>query len=121
MCFCLKTWAKLVVVAVLGVCLTFVTLIIVRQGGANAQKENSAGTLDSCAGPQAISKEDHKFLADLFQQQNQDNERPTNALAISGQNSAKTASDAKPVRRAELIVNSSKVKRAQLVVKGQDR
>jgi hypothetical protein len=121
MCFCLKPWANLVLLAVLGVCLTLVTLIIVRQGEMNAQRGNSAGTLDSCDGTPGISKEDHKFLADLLQQQNQDNERQTDALAASGQNFAKTESDAKPVPRAVLVGNSSKVKRAQLVIKGQYR
>ena len=63
-----------------------------------------------------MSKEDHKFLDELFQQQNQDNERETNPVAKSGQNVVKAESDSKPVPRAELIVNTSEVKRARLVV-----
>jgi hypothetical protein len=62
-----------------------------------AQLGNPAGASNICEVPQAISKEDHKLLDDLFQQQNQ-------------------VSDSKPVPRAELIVNTSQVKRAQLVV-----
>jgi hypothetical protein len=45
------------------------------QGEVIAQKGNSAGTLNSCEVPQAISKEDYKFLDDIVQQQDQDNER----------------------------------------------
>jgi hypothetical protein len=51
-----------------------------------------------------LSKEDHKFLDDLFQEQNLENQRAT------------AQSDSKPVPRAQLIVNTSEVKRAQLVV-----
>jgi hypothetical protein len=56
--------------------------------------------------PKAVREEDHRFLDDLFQKQNQDLSGITNAQ-----------SDAKRVPRAKLIVNSSEVKRAQLVVK----
>ena len=69
-----------------------------------AQWGNSADTLNFCDKPQDISKEDHKFLDDLFQEQNLDNQREM------------VQSDSKPVPRAELIVNTSEVKRAQLVV-----
>jgi hypothetical protein len=76
MCILVKIWAKLVLVVVFGacICLAFVTLFIV-QKGAIAQWGNSADTLNFCDIPQAISKEDHKFLDDLFQEQNLDNQR----------------------------------------------
>jgi hypothetical protein len=74
-------------------------------------RDRSAGefadTLNFCDIPQDISKEDHNFLDDLFQEQNLDNQRET------------VQSDSKPVPRAELIVNTSEVKRAQLVVNGR--
>jgi hypothetical protein len=94
-----KRMGKPVLVVVLGacICLALVTLIVVHKGDVTAQRGNPAGASNICEVPQAISKEDHKLLDDLFQQQNQ-------------------VSDSKPVPRAELIVNTSQVKRAQLVV-----
>jgi hypothetical protein len=72
MCFLVKIWTKPVLIVLLWdcICLAFVTLIIVHKG-----EGNSAGTLNSCEVPQAISKEDYKFLDDIVQQQDQDNER----------------------------------------------
>jgi hypothetical protein len=118
MCILVKIWAKPVLVVVFGacICLAFVTFIIVQKGAVIAQWGNSADTLNFCDIPQAISKEDHKFLDELFQQQNLDNQRETNPAVKPGQNVAKAQSDSKPVPRAELIVNTSEVKRAQLVV-----
>jgi negative regulator of sigma E activity len=86
---------KPVLIVALGacICLALVALVVVYKGDVTAQRGNPAGAAKICDVPQAISKEDHKFLDDLFQQQNQE-----------------------PVPRAELIVNTSQVKRAQLVV-----
>ena len=111
-----KVWAKPVLIVLLGACvgLVFVTLVILHKGAVITQKANSAGTANF--GDQAISKEDHKFLDDLFQQQDRDDGRPMTFPAEPGQNLAKAESDSKPAPRAELIVNSSEVKRAQLVV-----
>ena len=93
---------KPVLVVVVGacMCLALVTLVVVHKGDVTAQRGNPAGASNICEVPQAISKEDHKLLDDLFQQQTQENQ----------------VSDSKPVPRAELIVNTSQVKRAQLVV-----
>jgi hypothetical protein len=93
---------KPVLVVVVGacMCLALVTLVIVHKGDVTAQRGNPAGTTSIRDVPQAISKEDHQFLNDLFQQQSQE-------------------SDSKPVPKAELIVNTSQVKRAQLVVNGR--
>ena len=101
-CILVKAWAQPILAVVLGasVCLAFVTLIIVYKGDIIAQRDNSAGTLNYSDVPQAISKEDHKFLDDLSQQQSQER-------------------DSKPAPRAELIVNTSEVKRARLVVNGR--
>ena len=111
--------AQPILVVVLGasVCLAFVILIIVYKGDIIAQRCNSAGTLNYSDVPQAISKEDHKFLDDLLQQQDQDNQRQTNS--VPGQNVAKAESDSKSAPRAELVVNTSEVKRARLVVNGR--
>ena len=118
-CILVKAWAQPILAVVLGasVCLAFVTLIIVYKGDIIAQRDNSAGTLNYSDVPQAISKEDHKFLDDLLQQQDQDNQRQTNS--VPGQNFATAESDSKSVPRAELVVNTSEVKRAQLVVNGR--
>ena len=93
-----------VLIVVLGacICLALVTLVVVHKGDVTAQRGNPAGSANIRDVPQAISKEDHKFLDDLFQQQNQEQQNQE--------------SDSKPVPRAELIVNTSQVKRAQLVV-----
>ena len=117
MCIMVKVWAKPVLVVVLGtcICLAFVALIIVHKGEVLARRGNFAGSLNYCEVPQVISKEDHKFLDDLFQQAIQDNQRQTNPVANPG-DVAEAESDSKPVPRAELIVNTSEVKRAQLVV-----
>lgn len=98
---------KPVLVVVVGacMCLALVTLVIVHKGDVTAQRGNPAGTASICDVPQAISKEDHQFLNDLFQQQSQEQQNQE--------------SDSKPVPKAELIVNTSQVKRAQLVVNGR--
>ena len=118
MCILVKAWAKPVFVVVFGafICLAFVALIVVHKGEVLAHMGNFAGNLNYCKVPQVISKEDHKFLNDLFQQQIQDNQRQTNPVANPGQNVAEAESGSKPVPRAELIVNTSEIKRAQLVV-----
>ena len=90
----------LVVVLGAGICLALVTLVVVHKADVTAPRGNPAGASNICDVPHAITKEDHKFLDDLVQQQNQE-------------------SDSKPVPRAELIVNTSEVKRAQLVVNGR--
>ena len=81
MCILVKIWAKPVLVVVFGACisLAFVTFIIVQKVAVIAQWGNSADTLNFCDIPQDISKEDHKFLDDLFQEQNLDNQRENGA------------------------------------------
>jgi hypothetical protein len=112
-----KAREKPVLLVVLAACigLAFVTLLIIHKGDVIAQRGNSASPLNYRDVPQSISKEDHHFLDDLFQQQ-EDNQAQTNSVAILGQNVAKSDGDSKQVPRAELIVNTSEVKRAQLVV-----
>ena len=97
-----KTMGKPVLVVVLGacICLAFVALVVVHKGDMTAQRGDSARASNIRDVPQAISKEDHKFLDDLSQQKGQER-------------------DSKPAPRAELIVNTSEVKRAQLVVNGR--
>jgi hypothetical protein len=55
-------------------------------------------------------------LDDLFQQQSQNDQLQTNPVSKPGQNVAKAEDGFNPAPRAELIVNTSEVKRAQLVV-----
>jgi hypothetical protein len=98
------------------ICLTVVTLIIFHTRDVLAERGTSAGTLRFGVVPQPISKGDHTFLDDLFQQQNQNNQRQTNPISTPSQNVAKAEMDLNPAPRAELIVNTSEVKRAQLVV-----
>ena len=62
-----------------------------------AQKGNSVGAFNNRNVPDTVVKEDRKFLNDLIQQQDQN----------------------KPAPRAELVVNTSEVRRAQLVVNGR--
>ena len=113
----LKVSAKPLIV-VLGACICLaLTLLTVHKAEAIAQKGSFAWISGFCGPPQTMSKQDKKFLDDLVQQQNQDNERETASVATSGQNLAKLESDSKPVPRAELIVNTSPVKRARLVAK----
>ncbi len=118
MCILVRVWVKPVLVVNLGacICLALVTLIIAHKGDVIAQRGHSAGNLNFCDVPQAITTEDQKFLDAVFQQQNQDDQRQTSPVAKSGQTGAKAESDSKPVPKAELIVNTSEVKRAQLVV-----
>jgi hypothetical protein len=113
-CVLFKSRAKLALLGALGVCISlmFAKLIIVHRGEVIDRSGNSAGTLSYCDVPQTISKEDHKFLDDLFQRQKQGNQQPAN----SDQNVAEVESDSKPVPRADLIVNTSQIKRARLIV-----
>jgi hypothetical protein len=116
-----KAAAKPVVVVVLVACLCLVlaTFIIVHKGDVIAQKGNSGGTLNYCDVPSAISREDEKFLDDLLQEQNQENQQQTNPVGKLTQHVANSGSDSKPVPRAELIINTTEVKRAQLVINSQ--
>ena len=119
--FSVRACAEPVLVAVLGAStrLILVAFMIVHRGTVTGQRGNSVGNSNNGAVPEAVSKEDRKFLDDLFQQQNQDNQGQTNPVVTPGQTLAKAESDLNPVPRAELIVNTSEVKRAQLVVNGR--
>ena len=112
----LKAWPKsiLAIFSGLGCFLVFVAFLFIYKKTVISQRENSVGTVNDCRVPQAVSEEDHKFLNDLFEQQNQDDQRKAN-LGL-GQNVASVESNLKAVPRAELIVNTSEVRRAQLVV-----
>jgi hypothetical protein len=98
-CFLVRARGKPVLVVILGVslCLVVVSLMIIPGGTMIAQKGNSIGALSNRTVPDTVVKEDRKFLNDLIQQQDQD----------------------KPAPRAELVVNTSEVRRAQLVVNGR--
>jgi len=110
--------AKAVLAVLLGacICLAFVTLILVNTRDVLAETGPSAGTLRFGVVPQSTSEGDHTFLDDLFQQQSQNNQLPTNTISKPVQNVAKAEMDLNPAPRAELIVNTSKLKRAQLIV-----
>jgi len=118
LCLLVKARLKHVLVAVSGACilLAFGTLAFVRKREEITQRGSSVGTLNYRNVPQAIGKEDRKFLDDFFQKQGEDNRRPTNPEGKPGQNFAKAEDDSNPAPRAELIVNTSEVRRAQLVV-----
>jgi hypothetical protein len=115
-CVSIKSWAKTVCVAVHGICvwLAFVTILFIE--GKVSRRENSVSTPSYIGVPRVIGKEDEKFLDNLSQQQNQNAQREANPGAKLGNDVATAQIAAKPVRRAELIVNSSRVRRAQLVV-----
>jgi hypothetical protein len=91
----------LVVIVGVGLCLALVSLMIIPGGTMIAQKGNPIGAFNNHAVSDTVINQDHKFLNDLIQKQNQD----------------KAESDSKPAPRAELVVNTSEVRRAQLVVK----
>ena len=118
--FSVRACAEPVLVAVLGAstCLILVAFMIFHRGTMTGQR-GSVGNSNNGAVPEVVSKEDRKFLDDLFQQQNEDNQGQTNPVVTPGQTLAKAESDLNPVPRAELIVNTSEVKRAQLVVNGR--
>jgi hypothetical protein len=113
----IKAWAKPVHVAFLGtcVCLAFITGFFFYKIEVS-RREKSIGQPRYVGVPQVIGKGDEKFLDDLFQQQNQKGEREKNPEAKISNDVTTAQSDTKPVRRAELIVNTSRVKRAELVV-----
>jgi hypothetical protein len=99
--------------------LVSVTLVIVHKGDLITMKRNPVAHLDYRGAPRSFSKEDHKFLDNLVQQQSQDKRREPNPVAERAQNVAGADNDSPPVPRAELVVNNSEVKRAQLVVNGR--
>lgn len=119
-CVSIKAWAKSVRVALLGtcICLAFVTGFIFHKAEVSRGK-NSIGKPSYAGVPRVVGKEDEKFLDDLFQQQNQSVQQETNPVVKLDNDVATAQGDAKPVRRAELIVNASRVRRAQLVVNGR--
>lgn len=115
----IRVWAKPVLVVVLGasICLGLVLLMIIPGEMTIAQKLNSIGAFNSSTVPKALIKEDRRFLNDLVnQQQSQENRLGTDPLISSGQSIAEAEGDSKPAPRAVLVVNTSQVKRAQLVV-----
>jgi len=65
--------------------------------------------------------EDHKFLDDLVEKQNQLDSPDTDLLAAAAENVSKAAMNASgdgPAPRAELVINSKTVRRAELVNRG---
>ena len=97
-----KARGKPVSVAILGVslCLVLVSLMIIPGAMMIGHNGNSIGAFNNRAVSDTVINEDHKFLSDMIQKQNQE----------------KAESDSKPAPRAELVVNTSEVRRAQLVV-----
>jgi hypothetical protein len=102
-CLLVKAGGKPVPAVILGVslCLFLVSLMIIPGLMMIAQNRNSIGALNNRAVSDKVINEDHKFLNDMIQKQNQE----------------KAETDSKPAPRAELVVNTSEVRRAQLVVK----
>ena len=101
-CLLVKARGKPVPVVILGVslCLILVSSMIIPGAMMIAQNRNSIGALNNRAVSDKVINEDHKFLNDMIQKQNQE----------------KAETDSKPAPRAELVVNTSEVRRAQLVV-----
>ena len=81
-----------------------------------SQSKKSISTPGFVGVPRVVGKEDEKFLDNLFQHQNQSVQQEANPGATLGNDVATAQGNGIPVRRAELIVNISKVRRSQLVV-----
>ena len=67
---------------------------------------------------QSISKEDHNFLDEILQKQNQDGQQQDKPAPTQTRNMGKAGiigSGNEPVLKAELVINTAEVKRAELV------
>jgi hypothetical protein len=86
------------------------TLFIVEKGYLSAHHDRD------------MHAEDHKFLDNLVQKQNQVDDPDTDLLAAAAQNVPKAGMNGSgdgPAPRAELVVNNKIVKRAELVNRGE--
>jgi hypothetical protein len=92
-----------------GVCVsvTFLALCVIRNREIIAQRISS-GTFH------AIAKDDQKFLDDLLRNENQEGQQQLDTARVPVPN-AELQINGEKVRRAELVVHSGIVKRAQLV------
>jgi len=81
-------------------------------------------TPTDCPGPvgdvtfQSISKEDHKFLDEISRKQNQDGQQQGKPAPPENRNIGETGiigSGNEPVLKAELVINTAEVKRAEPV------
>jgi hypothetical protein len=93
-----------------GVCVsvTFLALSVIRNREIIAQRISS-GTFHS------IAKDDQKFLDDLLRNENQEGQQQLDTARVPVVN-AELQINGETVRRAELVVHSGIVKRAQLDV-----
>ncbi len=116
-CDFIKAWANPVRVVLLGtcICLAFMTGFFFHKMWVS-RKEKPIRPPSYVGVPRVVGKGDEKFLDDLFQQQDKKGQGEKNPEAKTGNDVATAESDAKPVRRAELIVDTSRVRRAELVV-----
>ena len=112
-----KAWAKPVLGIVLGtcVCLVLAASLFLRKGEAICQSGNAVVTFSYRGVPRTVSEEDQKFLHDLLEQQKQD-EQEADFEADHRGNVVGAKSTSKPVPKGELIINTSEIRSAQLVV-----
>lgn len=104
-CTLLKVLPRLVVMAGVCVSVTFLALWVIRNREIIAQRISSF---------HAIAKDDQKFLDDLLRNENQEGQQQLDTVRVPVPN-AELQINGEKVRRAELVVHSGIVKRAQLV------
>jgi len=104
-CTLLKVLPRLVVMAGVCVFVTFLALCVIRNREIIAQRISSF---------HAIAKDDQKFLDDLLRIENQEGQQQLDTARVPVPN-AELQMNGEKVRRAELVVHSGIVKRAQLV------
>lgn len=116
-CDAIKAWAKPVCLALLAtfVCLAFITGFFFHKIEV-PRREKTISQPSYVGVQQVVGQDDEKFLDDLFQQQNQRRNREKSSEAEISNDVATAQSDIKPVRRAELVVNTSRVRRGELIV-----
>jgi hypothetical protein len=112
----IKLWGKFLLVAAVCGFVGYVTVFVVPRRDMIAQGGNSSRAFQLA---QDTREEDSNFLNDLVQKQNQDDHHDGNPLSAPDQNIGKAGtivSSAKPVPRAELVINTEIVRRGELVV-----
>jgi hypothetical protein len=112
----MKSWWKFLFVAAVCGFVGYGTVFVVLKRGMIGQRGNFSAAFHPA---QDIREEDRNFLDNLVQKQDQDDHQDGSVISAADQNIGEAGTmvaSSKPAPRAELVINTEIVRRAELVV-----